>query len=183
MRDGLKWSDGTDLTAKDFEYTMKRIADPKTAAPYAETVVGMVDGYKDVVATGDVDKLNVVASEDGKTLTITLSYPCAYYDKLVAFGTMSPVQQATVEANSDAWATKPETYICNGPYMIKEWVPRAKRSFVLKTPTTLADGIQAESLLTKSHSFFLKIQAQHMQLTQTDRLFLSKTFLQKKSPA
>ena len=117
MRDGLKWSDGSELNAKDFEYTMKRICDPELAAPYGETVVGMIDGYP------DADKLNVKASEDGKTLTIVLSYPCSYFDKIVAFGTMSPVQKATVEANGDAWATKPETYVCNGPYMIKSWTP------------------------------------------------------------
>lgn len=130
MRDGLKWSDGSDLTAKDFEYSFKRLAAPDTAAPYAETVVGMIDGYAD--ATGnpdadgnmttepDFDALNVVASEDGKTLTVTLSYPCAYFDKLAAFAAMSPVQQATVEANGDAWCTEPDTYICNGPYMITD---------------------------------------------------------------
>ena len=33
MRDGLKWSDGSDLTAKDFEYSFKRLACPDTAAP------------------------------------------------------------------------------------------------------------------------------------------------------
>ena len=45
MRDGLKWSDGTELNAKDFEYTFKRIADTNVAAPYAETVIGMIEGY------------------------------------------------------------------------------------------------------------------------------------------
>ena len=34
LRDGLKWSDGSDLTAADFEYSWKRIADPELAAPY-----------------------------------------------------------------------------------------------------------------------------------------------------
>ena len=51
MRDGLKWSDGSDLTAKDFEYSFKRLAAPDTAAPYAETVVGMIDGYEAVSYT------------------------------------------------------------------------------------------------------------------------------------
>ena len=133
MRDGLKWSDGTELNAKDFEYTMKRIADPELAAPYGETVVGMIEGYDEVVETGDVDKLNVVASEDGKTLNVTLAYPCAYFDKLAAFGTMSPVQKATVEANGDAWATDPATYVCNGPYMITDWVP-SERIVLSKNP-------------------------------------------------
>ncbi len=35
MKDGLKWSDGSDLTAKDFEYSFKRLACPDTAAPTA----------------------------------------------------------------------------------------------------------------------------------------------------
>ena len=143
MRDGLKWSDGSDLTAKDFEYSFKRLAAPDTAAPYAETVVGMIDGYAD--ATGnpdadgntttepDFDALNVVASEDDKTLTVTLSYPCAYFDKLAAFAAMSPVQQATVEANGDAWCTAPDTFVCNGPYYISEWVP-SERIVLAKNP-------------------------------------------------
>ena len=143
MRDGLKWSDGSDLTAKDFEYSFKRLAAPDTAAPYAETVVGMIDGYEDAVGNPDAggnmttepdfDALNVVASEDGKTLTVTLSYPCAYFDKLAAFAAMSPVQQATVEANGDAWCTEPDTYICNGPYCISEWVP-SERIVLTKNP-------------------------------------------------
>ena len=55
MRDGLKWSDGTELNAKDFEYTMKRIADPAVAAPYGETVVGMIEGYQDAIGNPDKD--------------------------------------------------------------------------------------------------------------------------------
>ena len=143
MRDGLKWSDGSDLTAKDFEYSFKRLAAPDTAAPYAETVVGMIDGYEDAIGNPDADgntttepdfdALNVVASEDGKTLTVTLSYPCAYFDKLAAFAAMSPVQQATVEANGDAWCTAPDTYVCNGPYYISEWVP-SERIVLTKNP-------------------------------------------------
>ena len=77
MRDGLKWSDGTDLTAKDFEYSFKRMANPDTAAPYAATCLGMIDGF-DAAQAGDTDALNVKASDDGKTLTIVLAYPCSW---------------------------------------------------------------------------------------------------------
>lgn len=147
MRDGLKWSDGSELNAKDFEYTMKRICDPKTAAPYGETVVGMIAGYP------DADKLDVKASEDGKTLTIGLSYPCAYFDKIVAFGTMSPVQKATVEANGDAWATKPETYVCNGPYMIKSWTP-GERIVCAKNPN-YNGGWDKSKIVTETINFLL----------------------------
>ena len=143
MRDGLKWSDGSDLTAADFEYSFKRLANPDTAAPYAETVVGMIDGYQDAIGTPDADgntttdpdwdALNVHASEDGKTLTVQLSYPCSYFDKLASFVATSPVQQATVEANGDSWCTEPDTYVCNGPYMITEWTP-SERIVLSKNP-------------------------------------------------
>lgn len=121
LRDGLKWSDGSDLTAKDFEYSWKRVCDPMVAAPYAETVLGMVEGFSSAIA-GNLDDLQVVATDD-KTLTVTLSAPCSYFGSLAAFATLSPVQQATVEANGDAWATSAETYITNGPFYISEWVP------------------------------------------------------------
>ena len=143
LRDGLKWSDGSDLTAADFEYSFKRLASPDTAAPYAETVVGMIDGYQDAIGNPDADgnmttdpdwdALNVHASEDGKTLTIQLSYPCSYFDKLAAFVATAPVQQATVEANGDAWCTEPDTFLCNGPYMITEWTP-SERIVLSKNP-------------------------------------------------
>ena len=163
MRDGLKWSDGTDLTAKDFEYTFKRLADVNLAAPYGETVIGMVDGYQDAIGNPDkdgnmttepdIEKLNVKASDDGKTLTIVLSYPCSYFDKLVAFGTMSPVQQATVEANGDAWAVDPATYVCNGPYMISEWVPGER--IVCKKNPNYNGGWDSSRIVTETINFLL----------------------------
>jgi peptide/nickel transport system substrate-binding protein/oligopeptide transport system substrate-binding protein len=121
LRKDLKWSDGAPLTAKDFVYSWKRVADPNTAAPYAQTVLGMVKGF-DEAAAGDLDKLAVTAPDD-TTLVVELAHPCAYFDKLAAFQVLSPVNQATIEKNGDAWATKAETYICNGPFLIKEWVP------------------------------------------------------------
>ena len=143
MRDGLKWSDGSELTAKDFEYSMKRMANPDTAAPYAETAVGMIAGFDEAQGNPDADgnpttepnpdALQVTASEDGKTLTIVLSYPCSYFDKLAAFVSLSPVQQATVEANGDSWCTSPETFVSNGPYMITEWTP-SERIVLSKNP-------------------------------------------------
>ena len=132
MRDGLKWSDGTDLTAKDFEYSFKRMANPDTAAPYAETCLGMIDGF-DAAQAGDTDALNVKASDDGKTLTIVLAYPCSYFDKMAAFAAMSPVQQATVEANGDSWCTSADTFVSNGPYMITDWTP-SERIVLSKNP-------------------------------------------------
>ncbi len=163
MRDGLKWSDGSDLTAKDFEYSFKRLCDTELAAPYGETVVGMIDGYQDAIGNPDedgnmttepdIEKLNVVASEDGKTLTITLAYPCSYFAKLAAFATMSPVQQATVEENGDAWSVEPDTYVCNGPYMITEWTPSER--IVCKKNPNYSGGWDSSKIVTEDLTFLL----------------------------
>lgn len=163
MRDGLKWSDGTELNAKDYEYSFKRIVDTAVAAPYADTVCGMIDGYDDAVGnpdaegktttTPDKELLNVKASEDGKTLTVVLSWPCSYFDKIVSFGTMSPVQKATVEANGDSWATAAETYVCNGPYMITDWTPSEK--IVCKKNPNYVGGWDSSKIVTETLTFLL----------------------------
>lgn len=121
LRDGLKWSDGSDLTANDFVYSWQRVCDPNVAAPYAETVLSMVEGYDEAIA-GDITKLNVVAVDDS-TLEVHLKSVCSYFGSLAAFATLSPVQQATIEANGDAWAVDADTYISNGTFYISEWVP------------------------------------------------------------
>ena len=118
LRDGLKWSDGTDLTAKDFEYAWKRAAAPETAADY---------GYMfDAIAKTDDGALDVTASEDGKTLTVNLVAPCAYFPDLAAFPAYLPVPQAQVEA-ADGWETNPGAwaseagFVTNGAYTMTAW--------------------------------------------------------------
>ncbi len=121
LRDGLKWSDGSPLTANDFVYSWRRVCDPMVAAPYAETVLGMVEGYADAIG-GNLEALGVEATDDS-TLVVHLSQPCSYFGSLAAFATLSPVQQATIDANGDGWAVAADTYVCNGPFYISDWVP------------------------------------------------------------
>lgn len=127
LREGLKWSDGTDLTANDFVYSWRRVCDPNVAAPYAETVLGMVKGYDEAI-TGQTECLGVSAP-DAKTLVVELAKPCTYFGSLAAFATLSPVQQATIEKNGDKWAVTPEAYISNGPFYMEEWVPGSHITF------------------------------------------------------
>lgn len=98
LKDGLKWSDGSELNAKDFEYAWKRAADPATAADYSY-MFNSIAGFDD-------NNLQVTASEDGKTLTVVLSAPTAYFLDLVAFPTYLPVKKDVVEAPAD-YATNP----------------------------------------------------------------------------
>lgn len=119
LRKGLKWSDGSDLTAKDFVYSWKRVADPNTAAPYGQDVLGKVKGYEEA-AGGNIDALAVSAPDD-TTFVVELANPVPFFDKIAAFSTLVPVQEATIEANGDAWTLSPETNVTAGPYKLAEF--------------------------------------------------------------
>ena len=119
LRPDLKWSDGSALTANDFVYSWKRVADPNTAAPYGYDLLNIVAGYEEA-SQGDIDALQVEAPDDN-TFVVHLSSPCVYFDKIAAFAVMVPVQQATIEAAGDSWATDPATYITDGPYYMTEF--------------------------------------------------------------
>ncbi|SFG09414.1 peptide ABC transporter substrate-binding protein [Oribacterium sp. WCC10] len=119
LRPDLKWSDGSALTANDFVYSWKRIADPNTAAPYGYDLLNVIAGYEEA-SQGDVDALQVEAPDDN-TFVVHLSSPCVYFDKIAAFAVTVPVQQATIEAAGDGWTTDPATYITDGPYYMTEF--------------------------------------------------------------
>ncbi len=111
LRDGLKWSDGKELKASDFEYAWKRAASTELGADY---------GYMfDVVKGYGTDALAVVADDAAKTITVTLSNSVAYWNELLAFPTYFPVRKDVVE--NEAWATSPSTYVSNGAYTMKAW--------------------------------------------------------------
>ena len=130
LRDGLKWSDGSDLTANDFVYSWQRMIDPEVAAPYAEITLGMLEGYEEAIGKPDADgnptidpdvtKLGVEATDD-KTLVVHMSSPTPYFDKLATFAALSPVKKDVVEANPDGWTLDPKTYISSGPFKLSEW--------------------------------------------------------------
>ena len=141
IREGLKWSDGTDLTAKDFEYSWKRAAAPETAADYSY----MFDGI-----AGYPDDLQAIASEDGKTFTVTLKAPCAYMLDLAAFPTFFPVQKACVEAaatpdNPGAWALE-AGFVSSGAYTLESWDHNVSMVYVKNPNFWDAENVKIERL-------------------------------------
>ena len=107
LRDGLKWSDGSDHTAADYVYAIQRILDPATTAQYVDLVATYIAGAAEYYA-------------DDRTLEITLYNPTAYFADILTMWTFDPVQAATIEANGDKWTTSPETYISNGPFHVTD---------------------------------------------------------------
>ncbi len=119
LRDGIKWSDGKEVTAGDFEYSWKRLANPETAADYCY-MIDMVQNYAGIAnSESDPDTLGIKAIDD-KTLEIVLSYDFPYFEEIMAFPATFPVRQDLVEGN-DEWTYDVATYVSNGPYKMKEW--------------------------------------------------------------
>ena len=155
LRDGLKWSDGSALTADDFVYSWQRLVDPNVAAPYAQTVLGMVEGYDDAIGRPDADgnttvdpdptKLKVEAPDD-KTLIVHMAKPTPYFDKLAAFVSLSPVKKDVVEANPDGWSIDPKTYISTGPFKLTGWEPGSYLMFEKNENYWDADSIKLDGI-------------------------------------
>ena len=144
LKDGLLWSDGTPLTAADFEYSWKRAADPKTAADYALMFAGF-EGY----AEDDTIDLNVKALDD-TTLQFVLTAPCAYMEDLMAFPTFYPVQQAWVEEHATeeapgAWCQE-AGFPSNGAYVCTGWNHDTSMTYEKNPNWYNADQVTVEKL-------------------------------------
>ena len=136
IRDGVKWSDGKPVTAFDFEYTWNRNTDPATASDYAWIF----------------DEFNYESCKaiDESTFEVTLAAPADYFVGLTGFATLMPLRQDAVEAKADgAWASDPATVICNGPYILTEYVP-GDRIVLEKNPMYWqADEVKIDKIVAK----------------------------------
>ncbi len=120
LRDGLKWSDGSALTAKDYVYSALRVLTPETTGQYvnmiSDYVVNAQEYYDGKVSAEEVG----IKAVNDTTLEFTLKAPCPYFVDLVSMWVYFPVQEATIAANGDKWVTKAESYVGNGPFKITE---------------------------------------------------------------
>ena len=115
LRDGLKWSDGTPLTANDFVYSIQRVLTPSTTAQYYSMMSDYIKGAKEFYeGTATAEELGAKALDDN-TLEITLMQPTSFFIDLVSMWCYFPVQEATIAANGDRWTASADSYICNGP--------------------------------------------------------------------
>ena len=141
LKDGLKWSDGSDLTAADFEYSWKRAASTLTAADYGYMLAG-IEGYP--------DELNVKAVDD-TTFEFVLTAPCAYMEDLMAFPTFFPVKQSAVEAFAD-WQTSPggwcqnAGFVSNGPFVCTAWDHDVSMTYEKNPYWYDADSVELEKI-------------------------------------
>ncbi len=124
LRKGLTWSDGKPLTAADFEYSFKRLANPDTASPYAWYLgaMGIQNASEITKGKKPVSTLGVKAGP-GNTLTLELNHSAPYLLAMLTHRSMNPVPRAAVESHGRDWAT-PGKIVVNGPFTLTKRVIR-----------------------------------------------------------
>lgn len=128
LRENLKWSDGTAITAEDFVRSWQRALQPETATRYVDLFFWIRNAEE--YATGKLDDFSKVGiyATDARTLHIELKNPTPFFLELIAFVTYLPVPTHTIEKYGSAWV-KPEYILSNGPYLLKEWRLRDRLIF------------------------------------------------------
>ena len=122
LRDNARWSNGDEVTASDFEYSLRRVLAPSTASRNAY-LLWCIDGAE--AWTSSLPGDNSAAAELGlqavspRHLRIRLQRPTPYLSSLLAYPTFSPVHRACIEQHGVRWM-KPENMVSNGPFTLAE---------------------------------------------------------------
>ena len=122
LREGAKWSDGSKVTARDFEYAWKRAIDPKTGSAWAFQFYGIENAQKANEGKGAVSEVGVRAIDD-VTLQVTLEKPQAYFLEMLAEPVFQPQKQSFVEAAGKGYGTAAAKTLANGPFKLADWQP------------------------------------------------------------
>jgi oligopeptide transport system substrate-binding protein len=156
IRDHL-WSDGTPVTAHDWVFSFRRLADPKTAAQYVSIlypVKNMQAATEGKVAPEEVG----ARALDDRTLEIRFRFQVPYVRELLTHYTSFAVPRHVVEKYGEAW-TRAEHIVSNGPYVLKEWLPNDHIELVKNPHFFDRDNVPIERVLfhpTQDYSAALK---------------------------
>ena len=120
LRDDVAWSDGKKVAAKDFEYSWKRLLDPKTASQYAYTLFDIVNAEEFHEGKVTDESLVGVKAQDDSTLEVRLKQPTSYFLSITTFEVTYPQRQDIVEKFGNRW-TDPSNIVTNGPFLLTSW--------------------------------------------------------------
>src|SRR5699024_4813416 len=120
LRKNSTWSNGTPVTAHDFEYSWKRTLTPETAAEYSYIMADIVGASTKEIEENGVDGVGVKALDD-YTLEVKLNRPVAYFAELMSFQVFFPQNQAFVESCGDAYGSAADKQLYNGPFTLTSW--------------------------------------------------------------
>jgi len=137
LRDDVQWSDGKKVRAQDFEYSWKRLLNPKTASQYAYILFDVANAQEyNEGKVKDASSVGVQAHDD-QTLIVTLRHPTSYFLALTTFEVTYPQRQDVIEKFDIGW-TKPENIVTNGPFLLQTW--RSQNQIALGANPTFFRG-------------------------------------------
>ncbi|MGG7078739.1 peptide ABC transporter substrate-binding protein [Clostridium sardiniense] len=132
LRDGLKWSDGKELTSKDYKYAWMRLIDPNVASGYSFFLFGVKNGENYFNGKAKAEDVGIKTPDD-KTLVVELENPIPYFTQLVAFPALAPQRKDIVEAQGEAFGSKEDGLVFSGPFMVSSW-KRGSKIELVKNP-------------------------------------------------
>jgi len=126
LRVGTRWSDGSPLTASDFEYAWKRNLGLGPGTPARLLLTGIAGARK--YAEGDAASAIGVQALDDRTLDVRLEQPAGFFPLLLATFVTYPLPRSVVEGRSQPW-TEAKFLVGNGPFRLVEWQRGRKMIF------------------------------------------------------
>ena len=115
LREDTKWSDGQTVTAKDYEYGMKRLVDPAAACPSSYLGAVLKNGAAVSAEEVPLEELGVKATDDF-TLEVTLENPADYFVSMLSMSAFAPVRQDIVEKYGNEFGGGADKQVYNGPF-------------------------------------------------------------------
>jgi ABC-type transport system substrate-binding protein len=121
LREGVMWSDGTPVTAYDYEATYRYSASPEAAWDFTWFYAGMIQNWNEVVA-GElpVEELGIKAVDD-LTLEITTVDVFPPLPGVLKFAFL--LQKKALEEHGPLYNNDPATSVSSGPFMLEEIDP------------------------------------------------------------
>ncbi len=112
LRDGVTFSDGSDVEPSDFAYAWQRAA--------SEELASDVSYLFDVIADTDGELTGIEADDDASTLTVALDRPFFDFPAVVSHTAYSPVPEAAVAELEDPSSWEHGDLVGNGPYVLAD---------------------------------------------------------------
>ncbi|MCL2873815.1 MAG: peptide ABC transporter substrate-binding protein [Defluviitaleaceae bacterium] len=123
LRQNARWSDGTPLTANDFLFAFRRLANPENEFENRHMLSKIVNGTEIAFGNGDMPvEMLGVSAPDNHTFIIRFNTPAPYFIYALDMPIFYPVRRDFVERYGYEFATSANKIIGNGPFVVEEYL-------------------------------------------------------------